>query len=123
MTCTSGFCLDENGEDVNEGVITFPGTGMISKEECLHLCNKKRMGSPEEITACEYRKDIQRCVALSFPVSKGNGRETDICCSYDTGIFLKVIYYSKNSIIKVISFALLRNQPGFYITYNYFFFL
>ena len=99
--CYPGYCVDVTGNDINDGISTFPGfgyqNGKLSKKECLDLCHERRKESRGKITACEYKNDhrdlnlidtrfhvrASRCLAHTMLIAKGNGRETDHCCIYE----------------------------------------
>ena len=61
----SGWCLDQNGEDQNQGVQIFPGG--FTWDQCLQLC-KATSGA----TACEWNTGGQ-CAYHTAAVSGGSG--------------------------------------------------
>merc|ERR1711909_158049 len=61
-----GICLDENGNDQNNGVLFKPEPS--SSDQCLNRCKKQELP-----TACEYQTGWKKCMAHTRSVSSASG--------------------------------------------------
>merc|ERR1712241_378197 len=72
----SGWCLDQNGEDQNKGVHSFPGR--YTWDQCLQLCNAE-----SGATGCEWNTGRQ-CACHTAAVSGGSGDPEYQCLKLDS---------------------------------------
>ena len=70
-----GWCVDENGEDQNEGTITIPGH-FSSPRSCFNACIHQTHGL--KITGCEYHIHGGCGYHTNF-VSGGSGAKDYTC--------------------------------------------
>ena len=80
--CSTGICINKNGQDVNENMYNFPGNH--TKDECIFVCKIERNELNTKITGCEHKHGIE-CHYHTQPVTKGNGRDGSTCCVYESG--------------------------------------
>ena len=95
VECLPGFCLGENGEDVNHGYVHLPGD--FTEHECLTKCKKTRGEVGHQMKACEWKSNMD-CIYHTLPVKKANDNPEYTCCIFNGGKFI-FIFLLKPQII------------------------
>ena len=70
----NGFCVAEDGRDVNEGVIPAPNSKSWSAEQCKSWCETQ-----SGITGCELVVNYHCVKHTSSSIVKANGASNHYC--------------------------------------------
>ena len=70
---SDGWCLDQNGDDQNNGITTIPGN--FTSSDCFVVCRAEDNG---RITGCEWDNN-GTCAYHTKPLSGGSGNKDHTC--------------------------------------------